>query len=72
MAAAVKADQGPEIRRLARVRGELVGKMTAVRSEAAAKFYATLTPEQRVKADQMRQQFRQRRQERFDAQQHND
>ena len=32
--------------------------MVAIRTEASAKFYQMLTPDQRVKADQMRQQFR--------------
>jgi periplasmic protein CpxP/Spy len=69
MAAAVKANQVSEIHKLAHVRGDLVAKQATVRGEASAKFYAILTPEQRVKADQMRQQFRERRRERFNAQQ---
>jgi Spy/CpxP family protein refolding chaperone len=33
--------------------------VAAARTEALAKFYSTLTPEQRAKADQMSQQLRQ-------------
>jgi protein CpxP len=49
------------IQQLSVQQGNLLGQMVAVRTEAFAKFYATLTPEQRTKADQMRQQFQQRR-----------
>jgi protein CpxP len=48
------------IQQLSVQQGNLLGQMVAVRTEAFAKFYATLTPEQRTKADQMRQQFQQR------------
>ena len=37
----------------------------AIRSEAMAKFYAILTPEQRIKADQMMSRMRQRMEERM-------
>jgi Spy/CpxP family protein refolding chaperone len=67
--AAVKANNTAEIERLSAQQGNLKGKTLAIRSEAMAKFYATLTPEQRVKADQMHQQMqsrmRQRMQERM-------
>jgi Spy/CpxP family protein refolding chaperone len=63
--AAVKADRRSEIAKLSTERGNLMGKMLAVRTEAAAKFYQVLTPEQRAKADQLHQQFRQRTHERF-------
>jgi periplasmic protein CpxP/Spy len=62
--AAVKAGQSAEIDQLSAARGNLMGKMLAIHSEAAAKFYQTLTPEQRAKADQLHQQFRQRIQNR--------
>jgi Spy/CpxP family protein refolding chaperone len=65
LAAAVKADQSAEIQQLATTRGKLVGQMTAIYAEARAKFYHTLTPEQRTKADQMRLDFRQRMRERW-------
>lgn len=63
--AAVKADNRSEIQKLSAVRGNLMGKMMAIHSEAAAKFYQTLTPEQRAKADQLHAQFRQRMHQRF-------
>ena len=65
LAAAVKANQTADIERLATARGKLVGQITAIYSEAKAKFYQTLTPEQRVKADQMHQEFRQHMRERW-------
>ena len=51
--AAVKANNTSQIERLSSHQGELQGKALAIRSEAMAKFYAILTPEQRTKADQM-------------------
>ena len=61
--AAVKVDNTSQIERLSSRQGELHGKALAIRSEARAKFYAILTPEQRKKADQM--QSRQRMGERM-------
>jgi Spy/CpxP family protein refolding chaperone len=65
LAAAVKADRTAEIQQLAATRGKLVGQMTAIYAEARAKFYQTLTPEQRTKADQMRSEFRQQMRDRW-------
>lgn len=65
LAAAVKADRTSEIQQLATARGNLVGQMTAIHGQARAKFYQTLTPEQRVKADQMHHEFRQQMRERW-------
>lgn len=62
--AAVKANNVPEIDRLSSHQGELQGAALAVRSEAMAKFYAILTPEQRTKWDDIHQQMRQRLEER--------
>ena len=59
-AAAKMGNNETEIQRLAAEQGRLLGKLIAIRAEASAKFYQTLTPEQRVKADQMHDQFRQR------------
>ena len=70
LAAAVKANNAAEIERLSAERGNLMGKMTALHSEAFAKIYQGLTPEQRTKADQMKEHFRgmhQRRQGRSQA-----
>lgn len=58
LAEAVKADKTADIERLSAEKGQLMGKMTAIHSEAFAKLYQTLTPEQRAKADQMRQHSR--------------
>jgi Spy/CpxP family protein refolding chaperone len=58
--AAVTAGKGDvEIHQLALTQGNLAGQLVAARTEALAKFYATLTPEQRAKAALMRQQVRQ-------------
>jgi Spy/CpxP family protein refolding chaperone len=64
LAAAVKANRSADIQQLAETRGKLVGQMTGIYAEARAKFYQTLTPEQRVKADQMRLDFRQQMRDR--------
>ena len=58
LAAAIKANNAAEIERLSAERGNLMGKMTALHSEAFAKIYQGLTPEQRTKADQMKEHFR--------------
>jgi Spy/CpxP family protein refolding chaperone len=63
--AAVKANDTSEIERLSSEQGRLRGQALAIRSEAKAKFYAILTPEQRTKWDQMQQQMRQRMEERM-------
>ena len=58
--AAIQAGKGDvEIHQLALTQGNLAGQLVAARAEALAKFYGTLTPEQRAKADLMRQQVRQ-------------
>jgi Spy/CpxP family protein refolding chaperone len=58
LAAVVKAGGNEaELQKLATVQGKLRSQMVVIRSEAAAKFYASLTPEQKAKADQMQQRF---------------
>ena len=58
--AAIQAGKSEvEIHQLALTQGNLAGQLVAARAEALAKFYSTLTPEQRAKAVQMRQQIRQ-------------
>ena len=59
-AAAKAGNSESEIQKLAAEQGRLLGKLIAIRTEAHSKFYQLLTPEQRVKCDQMREQFRQR------------
>lgn len=65
--AAVKANDTAQIERLATHQGELQGKALAIRSEARAKFYAMLTPEQRTKADQMHEEMRSRMRQRMEG-----
>src|SRR3954454_7361591 len=60
LAAAVKANDVAQIHSLAAQHGNLRGQMLGIRSEAMAKFYAALTPEQKGKADQMHQKMRTR------------
>ena len=59
-AAAKITNSGSDIQKLATEQGRLLGKLIAIRTEAKAKFYQMLTPEQRVKDDQLHEQFRQR------------
>ena len=57
--AAIQAGKGDvEIHQLALTQGNLAGQLVAARLEALAKFYGTLTPEQRAKAALMRQRVR--------------
>lgn len=61
LAAAVKSDDTAQIQKLTQARAPLMAKVMATRSEAMAKFYSTLTPEQKAKADQIHQRMAQRR-----------
>jgi periplasmic protein CpxP/Spy len=67
MAAAVKANDATQIRQLATQQGNVRGQLVAARTEAMAKFYATLTPDQRTKADKVQQKIRQRLGQRKDG-----
>ena len=60
VAAAKAGKSDADIEKLADDQGRLLGKLVAIRTEASAKFYQMLTPEQRIKADQMDERFRQR------------
>jgi len=61
LTAAAKANKSPaEIQKLSNEQGRLLGQLVAIRTEARAKFYRILTPDQRAKADQMHEQFRHR------------
>jgi Spy/CpxP family protein refolding chaperone len=60
LAAAVKANDVAAIRQLTLAQGNVRGQMMAARAEAMAKFYATLTPDQKTKADQIQSKVRQR------------
>ena len=61
LAAAVKANDVAQIHSLSAQRGHLQGQLLGIRSEARAKVYATLTPEQKAKADRVRQRLEKRR-----------
>jgi Spy/CpxP family protein refolding chaperone len=61
LSAALKANDTAAIERLSAKQGQLRGQLTAARTEAMAKFYQTLTPEQKTKADQLHQHMPQRR-----------
>ena len=64
LAAAIKADNKADIERLSAEQGRLMGKTMAIRTEAFAQIYQTLTPDQRAKADQMHSHFNSMRHER--------
>jgi Spy/CpxP family protein refolding chaperone len=61
----VKADNQAKIEQLSAARGKLIGQITTARTEAMAKFHHELTPQQRVKADQMQQRFEARMRQRM-------
>jgi len=60
LAAAIKANNVSQIQTLSAQQGNLRGQALAIRSEAMAKFYGTLTPDQKAKADQIRQRIKNR------------
>jgi Spy/CpxP family protein refolding chaperone len=59
-AAAKTGESDSTIQQLATKQGSLLGQEIAIHTEAYKKFYAILTPDQRTKADQMHQQFREK------------
>jgi Spy/CpxP family protein refolding chaperone len=65
IAAAVKADNKAQIEQLSAERGKLVGQLTTSRTEAMARFYRELTPQQRAKADQIHNRLQARMQQRM-------
>ena len=60
LTAAIQADNTSQIHTLAAKQANLRSQILEIRSDAMAKFYTTLTPEQRAKAEQMHQRMRQR------------
>ncbi len=56
-AAAKDGTSEADIQELANKQGHLLGRLVAIHTVAASKFYQMLTPEQRVKADQMHEEF---------------
>jgi Spy/CpxP family protein refolding chaperone len=66
---AVKTNKGDAaIDSLASNQGVLMGQLVANRTKAMAKVYALLTPDQRAKADQLKDHFQQRMGHRFGRQ----
>ena len=63
--AAKSGKSAAEIQQLSSALGSVWGQMAAIRTEAFSKFYATLTPEQRAKADAMQQQLKNRLMQQF-------
>ena len=61
-------DEG-QVSALAAEQGSLMAKMTVERARVKSQIAAILTDEQKAKAAQMREQFKQKRQERFKARQ---
>jgi Spy/CpxP family protein refolding chaperone len=53
MSQAVRANDTAGIQRLSAREARLKGRVAAIRQEAFARIYSTLTPEQRAKADQL-------------------
>jgi Spy/CpxP family protein refolding chaperone len=62
---AIKAGDTARIDQLSAQQGSLKGQLLAIRHESFAKFYATLSPEQQAKADQLPAHMRQMRQQRM-------
>jgi Spy/CpxP family protein refolding chaperone len=57
---AIQANDTSQIQTLSAQQGALQGQLAAIRSGAMAKFYGTLTPEQRAKAQEIRSKVRER------------
>ena len=64
LAAAVKANDVAQIHSLAAQQRQPAGQMLGIRTEAMAKFYSSLTPDQKAKADQMHERIKARMQQR--------
>jgi Spy/CpxP family protein refolding chaperone len=61
MAEAVRGGKSAaEVRQLAVSQGNIRGQLIALRSEARSKFYAGLTPEQKLRSEQMRDRLQER------------
>lgn len=57
LANAVKSGNDAQIDRITKDQAPLMAQLAAIRAHAFEKIYATLTPEQKTKADTMRQNF---------------
>ena len=58
MSAAIKSDNEPQIDQIARQDAQLNSQARAIHAKAMAKFYSTLTPDQKAKFDSMRSNTR--------------
>ena len=59
LTAAIEAGDSAKIQQVSTEMGSLRGNVLAVRSQAMAKFYALLTPDQKIKAEEFRQKAQQ-------------
>ncbi len=66
---AARANDTEKVDQLSAQEANLKGQISAMRHEAFARIYSTLTPEQRAKADQIPAHFRQMRQRRMESHQ---
>ena len=57
LANAVKSGNDAQIDQITKDQAPVMAQMAAIRAHAFEKIYATLTPEQKIKADSMRQHF---------------
>lgn len=62
---AVRANDTAKIDQLSAQEASLKGQISAMRNEAFARLYSSLTPEQKAKADQLPARFQQMRQQRM-------
>jgi Spy/CpxP family protein refolding chaperone len=58
---AIKTGNDAQIDQITQAQAPLIAQASAIRAHAFEKIYATLTPEQKAKADNMRQLFHSRR-----------
>lgn len=65
MTQAIQTNDTAKIDQLSAQQANLKGQISAMRNEAFAKVYSTLTPDQRAKADQLPAHLRQMRQRRM-------
>lgn len=57
LAAAIRSGSDAQIDQITKAEAPVMAQLAAIRAHAFEKIYATLTPEQKTKADNMRQQF---------------
>jgi Spy/CpxP family protein refolding chaperone len=67
METAIEANNTREIHNLAGKQATLVGQLMEMRANTMAKFYTTLTPEQKTKFQQLQQRMRERWEQRQNA-----